>query len=44
MHVSRVFPRQEIKRFEVNRLIIMIEKIINSGACRGTDVLRDLIL
>ena len=36
--------RQEIERFKVNRLIIMIEKIINSGACRGPGVLRDLIL
>src|SRR5436190_2116821 len=36
--------RQEAERFEVNRPIIMLEKIINSGACRGTDVLRDLIL
>ncbi len=36
--------RQEVERFKVNRLIIMIEKIVNSGTSRGPGVLRDLIL
>src|SRR5438046_10558726 len=44
---NATFPgslRQEGECFNVNRLIIMIEKVIDSEACRGPGVFQDLIL